>query len=133
MAIVVSYATTDHEAVAIHHFLCCIAGPILPGPIDPHDSIHEVWRIVNQEIALIAWRDDGQMIGTIGLTRMPHWWNRKVWYLVNRWAFTAPGSRCWKPLLTECRSLARDLDVECTIVSEKRQRLTIFNKSKLRG
>lgn len=92
-----------------------------------------MWRVVKNEVALIAWNERGEMIGTVGLTRMPHWWNKRVMFLVNRWAFTIPGSGCWRPLLRECRSLARELNVECSILSEKRGRLTIFNKSKLRG
>ncbi len=132
MPIIISYASTDHDAVAIHHFLCVVAGPLLPGPIDAEQSIHEVWRVVNDEIAITAWTESGELVGSLGLIRMTHWWG-KVQFLANRWAFAVPGSRAWGPMLREARAIARELEIECMIASEERGRLTILNKSKMRG
>lgn len=80
----------------------------------------------------MAWSEEGDLVGTLGLTRIAHWWG-KVWFFANRWAFAVPKSRAWRPMLTEARTVARELDVECMIASEERGTLTILNKSKLRG
>lgn len=132
MPITIAYATTEHEAVAIHHFLCRVAGPFLPGRIDAEKSIAEVWHVVDTQIALTAWDEKGEMVGTMGLIRMDHWWGN-VSFLANRWAFAVPRSKAWRPMLTEARTLARELEIECMIASEDRGRLTILNKSKMRG
>lgn len=129
--IVVRYAATDADVVLIHKFLCFIAGPKLPGAIDPKDSIHEVWRVVKDEVALMATRGD-DLVGTMGLALLRQWWGN-VRFLGNRWFFCVPGSRAWKPLLKEARAIAVASEVECIIASEERGKITILNKSRLRA
>ncbi len=132
MSISIRYAESDADIVAIHRFLCVVAGPTLPGPIDHRDSATEVWRVVNEDVALMAMNDDGLMVGTMGITQAPFWWNRRVRFLANRWFFTIPGSRAAKPLLKEAGNIAKASELELHIFDERRGRLTIFNRSKMR-
>lgn len=132
MSIEVRYAETDTDVVNIHRFLCVVAGPGLPGPIDHKDSAVEVWRVINHEVALVAIDDDNNLVGTMGIVQVPFWWNAKVRFLANRWFFTLPGSRAAKPLLKEARKIAQASELELHIFDERRERLVIFNKSKMR-
>lgn len=130
--LVVRYAETDADVVAIHGFLCVVAGPTLPGAIDPKDSATEVWRVVNHDVALMALRED-TLVGTIGLVNPEFWWNQKIKFLANRWFFTLPGAGAGKPLLKEARAIATSSGLELHIFDENRGRLLIFNKSKNRA
>jgi hypothetical protein len=129
--IAIRYAQTDNDIINIHRFLCLIAGPSLPGQIDPRDSIHEVWRVVTDDVALIA-MDGEDMVGTMGLIRPKHWWG-KVWFLANRWAFAIPGSGAWRPLLKEAKAIAVASELEFHLISEERGKVTILNRSPLRN
>lgn len=131
MTVTIRYAETDADVVAIHGFLCVVAGPTLPGPIDPKDSATEVWRVANHDVALMAMRDD-MLVGTIGLVRPQFWWNSKLGFLANRWFFTLPGSHAAKPLLKEAKGIAVASDLELHIFDENKGRLLILNKSKNR-
>ncbi len=133
--IVVRYAQSDQDVVAIHQFLLVVAGPTLPGPVDARKSAEEVWRIVhsngpNLSVALMAIRND-LLIGTFGLICVPHWWS-DLKFLVNRWAFCLPGSRAWKPLLREAKAIAVGSEMELHLIGENRGKVLILNKSRLR-
>jgi hypothetical protein len=129
--IVIRYAATDEDVVAIHQFLCVVAGPTLPGPIDPKDSSIEVWRVVNHDVALMAMRGD-LLVGTLGLIRPKFWWG-KVWFLANRWFFVlTPKTGIGKPLLKEGIAIAKASDLELHIYDENGGRLKVFNKSEKR-
>lgn len=125
--ITVRYAESDADVIAIHAFLCIAAGPKLPAPIDPKDSATEVWRVTREEIAIMAMRDD-KLVGTIGLICVPFWWNTKIKYLVNRWAFCIPGIRAFQPLLREARQIGEASKMEVHIISEERGSVLILNK-----
>jgi hypothetical protein len=127
----IRYAASDEDVVAIHRYLCVMAGPTLPGQIDHKDSVTEVWRVVNHDIALMAVRDD-HLVGTMGLMRPTQWWNHKVAFIANRWFFTTPGSRAGKPLLKEAKVIAVASGIELQIYDENKGRLVIFNRSSLR-
>lgn len=129
--ITIRYAQSDYDVILLHQFLCQIAGPMLPGAIDPKDSIEEVWRVVQEEVAVMAMQDD-KLVGTIGLICPKFWWG-KVWFLTNRWLFSLPGSKAWRPLLKEAKAIAVAADLECHIISEDRGKILILNKSHLRG
>ena len=131
MTITVRYAESDQDAAAIHRFLCIIAGPTLPGEIDPDDSIREIWRCMREDVALMAVRD-GALIGTLGLICATSWWNHKIKLLANRWAFAIPGAGAWRPLYKEARAIGIASKMEVHIISEKRGKVTILNRSKLR-
>lgn len=129
--ITIRYAETDADVVAIHGFLCVVAGPTLPGDIDPKDSATEVWRVVNHDVALMAIKDD-RLVGTIGIVSPRWWWNSKLSFLANRWLFTLPGSKSLMPLMREAVGIAKASDLELHIFDETKGRLLIFNKSKKR-
>lgn len=131
MTISVRYASGDDDVVAIHRFLCVVAGPKLPGPIDGPASATEVWRVVNHDVALVAMEDD-KIVGTIGLVCPEFWWNPKLRFLANRWFFALPGKKAGRPLLAEARAIAEASDLELHIIDEARGRLSIFNKNRLR-
>jgi hypothetical protein len=129
--IIVRYAETDADVVAIHGFLCVVAGPTLPGVIDPKDSATEVWRIVNHDVALMAIKED-RVVGTIGLVNPRFWWNSKLSFLANCWLFTLPDSGSLLPLMREAVGIAKASGLELHIFDETKERLLIFNKSKKR-
>jgi hypothetical protein len=126
------YASSDEDVVALHGFLCIMAGPTLPGTIDPKDSATEVWRTVTQDIAIMAMQGD-LLVGTIGLICVASWWNHKVKYLANRWAFAIPGAKAWLPLVREAKKIGVASDMEVHLISELRGTVTILNRNKLRG
>jgi hypothetical protein len=131
MDIVIRYAESDADVIAMHGFLCVMAMPTLPAPIDPKDSATEVWRVTREDVALMAMRGD-LLVGTLGLVRPNYWWNSKVGYLANRWFFTLPGQGIGKPLLKEAIGIAIASELELHIFDEAKGRLKIFNKSKNR-
>lgn len=122
------YAASDGDVVAVHQFLCVVAGPTLPGPIDGKDSATEVWRCANHDVVLMAVRD-GLLIGTLGLTNPKFWWNTELSFLVNRFFFCLPGSGAWLPLLREAKAIAVASEKELHIISETRAKVLILNKS----
>lgn len=129
--IVVRVAETDDDIIAMHRFLCVLAGPALPGPIDARDSVHEMHRLTKHDVALMAMKGD-LLVGTLGLAFMSFWWNTKIQFLGNRWLFAIPGSGAWRPLLEEARAIGVGSGLEVHIASEERGTLTILNKSKKR-
>lgn len=129
--ITLRYAESDADVIAIHGFLCVVAGPTLPGPIDPRDSSTEVWRVVNHDVAIMAMNGD-MLVGTIGLVRPSFWWNAKLAFLANRWFFALQGLGAGRLLLQEARAIAESSDLELHIFDEAKGRLKIFNKNKNR-
>lgn len=121
------YASGDADVVAIHAFLCIVAGPTLPGPIGPKDSATEVWRVVNDECALMAMQGD-ILVGTLGIIRPKWWWNNDCAFLVNRWFFALPGQGAGRLLLDEGIKIATDAGLELHIIDEAKQRYKIFNR-----
>lgn len=132
MSITIRYAESDADIVAIHRFLCVVAGPMLPGKIDHKDSATEVWRVVKDSVALMAMNDDNLMVGTMGIVRPEYWWNASLHFLANRWLFAIPGSRAAKPMIREATVIAKASNLELHIFDERRERLVILNKSKMR-
>jgi hypothetical protein len=128
--VVIRFAEGDADVVTIHRFLCVVAGPTLPGPIDPKDSATEVWRVVNEDVALMAMSGDS-LVGSIGLVNPKFWWG-KARFFANRWFFSVPGFDAGAPLLKEAIEIAKASGLELHIIDENRQRLKIFNKSKNR-
>jgi hypothetical protein len=124
--ITVRFAATDQDAVAIHRFLCVVAGPMLPGAIEAEKSIHEVWRVVHQECALMAMRDD-LLVGTLGIIKPNYWWGN-VSFLTNRWLFALPDSGAGKLLIDEGERIAGDAGLELVIIDEQKSRLLILNR-----
>lgn len=129
--VVIRYAESDDDIINIHRFLLAVAAPTLPGPVDPVLSIHEVWRVVTHEVALMAIRDD-KLVGTLGIIQASHWWG-KVGFWANRWFFTLPGSRAGKPLLAEAKKIAVGTEMELQIFDENGGRIRVFNKSSRRS
>jgi len=125
--ILIRYAQSDDDVINTHRFLCVVAGPTLPGAIDPQKSAVEVWRVVNHDVALMAIRDD-KLVGTLGLMCVTPWWGATQ-YLCNRWFFCLPGSRAWRPLLKEAKAIAVGSEMEFHLISEERGKITIFNRS----
>lgn len=117
--------------VAIHGFLCVVAGPTLPGPIDPKDSATEVWRVCTESVGLMAMQGD-LLVGTLGIVQSKFWWG-KTRFLANRWYFALPGTNAGKPLLDEAIAIAVASELELHVFDETKGRLKIFNRSKNRA
>jgi hypothetical protein len=126
--LIIRPAETDNDTIALHGFLCIVAGPLLPGDIDANDSIQEIWRVVNQECALMAINGEGLLVGTIGLVKAKFWWG-KTEFLANRWFFALPDLGAGKLLLVEAEAMAKDVGLELHIFDETKGRLKIFNRN----
>lgn len=127
----IRYAASDQDVIDIHRFLCVVAGPTLPGPIDGPASATEVWRVTTAEAGIMAIRGD-MLVGVIGVTKQGFWWNPKISFLANRFFFTLPGSGAARPLLKEATAIAVANEIELHIYDERKGRLKIFNRSRLR-
>lgn len=132
--IVVRFAESDQDVVAIHGFLVVAMSPLLPFDIDPKNSIEEVWRIVNHECALMAIRDD-KLVGTIGIVRAPYWWAADRHFLANRWLAVLPEAGALDPLMHEAVAFAKGLaspdnpgGLELHLYDETKGRIKIFNR-----
>lgn len=130
--ITVRFAESDQDVVTIHAFLCIVAGPTLPGQIDPNASALEVYRVVNEECALMAMQN-GKLIGTLGIIKAKFWWGKDAEFLANRWCFALPESGAGRPLLQEGLRIAKEAGQELHIYDEAQGRLVILNMSPLRG
>lgn len=132
--ITVRFGESDQDVVAIHGFLAVAMGPLLPFDIDPKNSAVEVWRVVNQECALMAIRDD-KLVGTIGIVKAPYWYAKDRYFLANRWLSTLPGAGAADSLIHEAVSFAKGLatandpgGLELHIYDETKGRIKIFNR-----
>lgn len=83
--ITIEYGGTDAECLEVHKFLCVVGGSSLLAPIDPNDSIAEIMRVSQEGACIIARDKDGYLIGSLGLIRVPWWYNTKTHFLTNRW------------------------------------------------
>jgi hypothetical protein len=128
--VTVRYAASDDDIIAVHRFLCVVAGPTLPGPIDGPKSATEVWRCANHDVVLMA-MDGDLLVGTLGLVVVEPWWG-SLKYLANRWAFAIPGSRAWRPMIKEAKAIAVASEMEFHLISEGRGKIVIMNRSKNR-
>lgn len=130
--ITVRFAESDQDVVAIHGFLCIVAGPTLPGDIDPNASAIEVYRVVKEECALMAMRD-GKLVGTLGIIKAKFWWGKDAEFLANRWFFALPEIGAGRLLLQEGLRIAKEAGQELHIYDEALGRLVILNMSARRG
>lgn len=85
---VIRYAETDDDVIAIHQFLLVIAQPAMLCPVNGTKSLLEIIRVTKEDVALMAIKD-GRLIGTLGLIR-PVWWYGDGSFLTDRWHFVLP-------------------------------------------
>jgi GNAT superfamily N-acetyltransferase len=119
-------AISDEDVVAIHAFLIMVSreSDALQAPINPEDSISEVWRVVHNECALMAIIGD-QLVGTIGLVQVPWWYNNASHFLTDRWFFVLPEHRnglVAKVLLAEAAAVAEAAELPPPIINLKQRR-----------
>lgn len=126
----VVYAHGDQDIIAVHQFLCSIAGPNLPYPVDHRKSVEEIWRLVNHDVVLMAVRGN-HLVGALGLCVPEFWWG-KAKYLANRFFFVLPNERAGLPLLREAKAIAVGSNMELHIYDEGRTtgkgRLAVLNR-----
>jgi GNAT superfamily N-acetyltransferase len=94
--------------------LLVVARPQLLGSVDVLESIHEVWRVVNEPgygFALMAMQagDDQHdtLIGTLGVIRQKFWYGPDQFF-TDRWFFVLPqyrGKRIGAALLAEADAI----------------------------
>lgn len=131
--LVLRFAKDDADVVAIHGFLCVVMGPLLPGgvqAIDPNKSAVEVWRVVNQEAALMALHDD-KLVGTLGIVKCDFWWGKGN-FLASRWFAVLPDSGAAKPLLRAGLQIGKEAGLELHVYDETRERLLVLNRDPTR-
>lgn len=83
--ITIEYGSDDKEFLEVHQFLCIVGGSSLLAPIDPNDSISEIMRVASEGACIIARDHEGHLVGSLGLIRVPWWYNTKQHFLTNRW------------------------------------------------
>lgn len=84
----IRYAASDEDVVAIHGFLLDIARPAMRCRVDHRKSAQEVWRVVNEEVALMGFHN-GELVGTLGVVA-PTWWYGDGLFMTDRWHFLRP-------------------------------------------
>lgn len=80
--------------------------------VDAEKSLAEVWRVVKEEAAFMAFIDD-RLVGTVGIT-FAEWWYGEGGFLTDRWNFTLPELRngpVSQALLDEADRLAAASDL----------------------
>ena len=95
--------------IAIHRFLLIVATPAMVDPVDPVESLHEIFRVAAQEAAIMAIMD-GYLVGTLGLVKVK-WWYSKRHFLTDRWHFCLPEhyhGPVDRALMSEAKALADD-------------------------
>ena len=85
LPLVIRYAENETDVIAIHKFLCAVAGPRLLAPINIVKSLEEVIRVARDEVAIMAMRGN-MLVGTMGLMK-PVWWYSDDAFLTDRWNF----------------------------------------------
>lgn len=84
----IEYAATDDHAIAIHRFLLVVAQEAMVGAVDAQKSAAEVWRVVNDECALMLVHDN-RLVGTMGVIAAD-WWYSADRFMTDRWHFVLP-------------------------------------------
>lgn len=106
--VIIRYAETDEDVVAIHQFLLVVAQPAMRAPVDVQASLLELLRVTKEEVAIMAIKD-GRLVGTMGLIR-PSWWYAPAHqFLTDRWHFILPDHQhgvANKLLIEEARKIA---------------------------
>jgi hypothetical protein len=91
-AVIIRYAETDDDVIAIHRFLLVVAEPAMRCPVDAKDSLLEIIRVAKDEVALMAIKG-GMLVGTLGLIAPTWWYNTKCRFMADRWHFVLPEYR----------------------------------------
>lgn len=104
--LLIRYASTDDDVIAIHRFLLAVAGPRLLAPVNVVKSLEEVIRVTRDEVAIMAMRGD-ILVGTLGLIK-PVWWYSDDAFLTDRWNFCIEAEKhvCGAALDAEAKSIA---------------------------
>lgn len=87
--VTIEYGQTDQDCLDVHLLLCLLMKPQLLAEIDPDDSIAGIMQ-VRDDGAFIVARKEGHLIGSLGLIKMPWWYNSKAFFLTNRWFSVLP-------------------------------------------
>ena len=122
--IVLGYAKTDQECLDVHLFLCIVSQPHLMAQIDPEDSIKGILDVRDNGFILTA-KQDGHLVGSLGLVTMNWWFNTKMNFLTNRWFFIATQlkhSGISALLEQEAMTIGEELDLPVLIVSHTKRR-----------
>jgi hypothetical protein len=106
--VVIRYAETDEDVIAMHQFLLVVAQPAMRAPVDVQASLMELIRVTKEEVAIMAIKD-GRLIGTMGLIRPSWWYAPDHSFLCDRWHFILPEHQhgvANKLLIEEARKIA---------------------------
>lgn len=112
--IIIRYAETDDDVIAIHRFLLVVARPAMRCPVDPKESLIEIIRVTKENVALMAIKG-GLLVGTMGLIDPTWWYNPKHRFLADRWHFVLPDHQHGAvndALMSEARKIAADAGLE---------------------
>lgn len=113
-AVIIRYAETDDDVIAIHRFLLVVARPAMRCPVDPKESLIEIIRVTKENVALMAIKG-GMLVGTMGLIDPVWWYNPKHRFLADRWHFVLPEHQHGPvntALIDEARKIAADAGLE---------------------
>lgn len=94
--------------IAIHRFLLVLGKSQALAPIDATASLIEIIRVTKEDTAIMAIKD-GMLVGTLGLIRVPWWYNPNYFFLTERWHFVLPEFHHGEPdrlLKQEARNIA---------------------------
>lgn len=113
-AVIIRYAETDDDVIAIHRFLLVVARPAMRCPVDPKESLLEIIRVTKESVALMAIQG-GLLVGTMGLIDPSWWYNPAYRFIADRWHFVLPEHQHGPvnaALIDEARKIADDAGLE---------------------
>lgn len=58
-------------------------------PVDVYDSLEEITRVAKHDVAIMVLHN-GVLVGTMGLMKVAWWYNRKCFFMTDRWHFVLP-------------------------------------------
>lgn len=78
-------------------------------PIDIYDSLEEITRVAKHDVAIMVLHN-GVLVGTMGLMKAAWWYNRKAFFMTDRWHFVLPAfmhTPTAKALMDDAKAIAR--------------------------
>lgn len=112
--ITIRYAESDDDAIAIHQLLLVLGPTQARAPIDAIAGLHEILRVIAQEVALMAIRN-GHLVGTMGIVKSSYWYAPSHSFLCDRWQFILPQFQNYgvgEMLMAEAEGIADASDLE---------------------
>jgi hypothetical protein len=115
------------DAERIFRFLVPMHEEIATAPLDPGEAYLCIVNTIENEVAIIVEDEDGEIVGSVGLTCGRYWYNPAHQFLSDLWAYVTPdqrGGAAWQLLLEEVARFSDEVGMDCLLIinNPKRRR-----------